>query len=573
MKAKILAIIFILFIGDSFAQNPLKKQWDKRFGGTGTERMYSASPLICSDNGFLICGNSNSGISGDKTQINWGSTSSVKMDYWVIRIDSLGNKLWDKRYGGIGEESLDFAVRSNNGSFVLAGISNSTVSGDVANINWTGNNDGGVWIIKIDSAGNKIWDKGYETTMYDFLSVFLHTNDGGYMLGFISKSGIGGLKTDSCKGDNDIWIVKLDSIGNKEWDNTYGGINYDGIGDILQTSDNGYLIAGGSESPMGGDKTSEVPGTASSTDMWLIKIDSSGSKQWDQEYGGNLSDGISSIIATSDGNYVLYGFSCSSPSGNKTAICKDTILYANDYWLVKIDSSGNMIWDKSFGGFKIEKTAYGNIIEDKDKGLIFSGISHSNAGADKSENNIPTLVDYQIWLVKSDSLGNKLWDKTVNIDKVMGGFYYSFFSKMILVSPGCFLIQTENNGGIVGEKSQLCWDTIGPSYEDDYWVVKYCDTSFVTSTKKLLPKSRDISLAMQAYPNPFASELYVQLSGKPNNVAATYALLDVSGRLVLPTIESSATSTKINTQKLLPGIYFLHAKTPKEQIVKKLVKL
>jgi len=143
---------------------------------------------------------------------------------------------------------------------------------------------------------------------------------------------------------------------------------------------------------------------------------------------------------------------------------------------------------------------------------------------------------------------------------------------MILVSPGCFLIQTENNGGIVGEKSQLCWDTIGPSYEDDYWVVKYCDTSFVTSTKKLLPKSRDISLAMQAYPNPFASELYVQLSGKPNNVAATYALLDVSGRLVLPTIESSATSTKINTQKLLPGIYFLHAKTPKEQIVKKLVK-
>ena len=77
---------------------------------------------------------------------------------------------------------------------------------------------------------------------------------------------------------------------------------------------------------------------------------------------------------------------------------------------------------------------------------------------------------------------------------------------------------------------------------------------------------------MQAYPNPFASELFVQLSGKPNNVSATYALLDVSGRLVLPIIQSSATGTKINTQRLLPGIYFLHAKTPKEHIVKKLVK-
>jgi len=566
MKAILTTFIFLLFVVFSMAQIPLVKKWDKRFGGLGAERTKS-TPIYTSDGGYIVCGNSNSSNDGDKSQINWGSQSNIKSDFWIIKIDSMGNKVWDKRYGGTEVELLDFGIGSKDGSITLIGSSNSPVSGDIANINWTGSiNDGGLWMIKLDSVGNKIWDKGYKLGLLDALTAAIATADGGYLISFGSRSGIGGLKTDTCRGDNDFFIVKLDSLGNKQWDKTYGGIGIDGPLDVIELRDGNFLIGGASSSSVGADKTDEVVGTLNSLDMWLIKIDDFGNKIWDKEFGGDNQDFITSIHQSIDGNYLLYGTSSSTPSGNKLAATKDTLSFAGDYWIVKVDSSGNKLWDKAFGGYNIEEDVYGNIVEDFDGGVIMSGFSLSDMGGDKSENNLLPYPNYQIWLIRIDSAGNKSWDKTMNLNYRFGG--YSGYCKMLIAEPGCFLMQTSCNSDIIGDKSQLCWDTIGPAYEADYWVVKYCDTSIVTNTKKL----QHVSLIMQAYPNPFASELFVQLSGKPNNVSATYSLLDVSGRLVLPTIESFATGTKFNTQKLLPGIYFLHAKTSKEHIVKKFVK-
>ncbi len=565
MKAILTTFIFSLSVVFSLAQTPLVKKWDKRFGGFGAERTKSA-PISTSDGGYVVCGNSNSSNDGDKSQINWGSQTNIKSDFWIIKIDSIGNKVWDKRYGGSEFESLYFAIEGKDGSITLIGGSNSLQGGDISNINWTSINDGGLWMIKLDSFGNKIWDKGYKLGTIDNLTTAIVTSDGGYLIGFGSRSGVGGLKTDTCRGDNDFFIVKLDSLGNKQWDKTYGGDNYDVPGALLEFADGNFLIGGISYSPISADKTDEVTGTLSSADMWLIKIDSIGNKLWDKEYGGAYGEYMNSILQSSDGNYLLYGTSFSPPSGNKLAPTKDTLSFAGDYWLVKVDSSGTKLWDKAFGGFNQDESGHGNLIQDFEGSLIMSGFSSSSMGGDKSENNLYPYPNYQIWIISIDSAGKKSWDKTINLNYRYGG--YSGHCKMLIAEPGCFVLQTSCNSDITIDKSQLCWDTIGPGYEADYWVVKYCDTSIVTNTKKL----QHVSLAMQAYPNPFASELFVQLSGKPNNVSATYSLLDVSGRLVLPTIQSSATGTKINTQKLLPGIYFLHAKTPKEQIVKKLVK-
>jgi len=453
MKAILTTFIFLLFVVFSMAQIPLVKKWDKRFGGLGAERTKS-TPIYTSDGGYIVCGNSNSSNDGDKSQINWGSQSNIKSDFWIIKIDSIGNKVWDKRYGGTEVESLDFGIGGKDGSFTLIGSSNSPVSGDIANINWTGSiNDGGLWMIKLDSLGNKIWDKGYRLGALDALTAAIVTSDGGYLISFGSRSGIGGLKTDTCRGDNDFFIVKLDSLGIKQWDKTYGGIGIDGPLDVIELRDGNFLIGGASSSSVGADKTDEVVGTLNSLDMWLIKIDDFGNKIWDKEFGGDNQDFITSIHQSIDGNYLLYGTSSSTPSGNKLAATKDTLSFAGDYWIVKVDSSGNKLWDKAFGGYNIEESVYGNIVEDFDGGVIMSGFSLSDMGGDKSENNLLPYPNYQIWLIRIDSAGNKSWDKTMNLNYRFGG--YSGYCKMLIAEPGCFLMQTSCNSDIIGDKSQL----------------------------------------------------------------------------------------------------------------------
>jgi Secretion system C-terminal sorting domain len=571
--SSIYLIVLLLFLSfNSNSQNPLKKQWDRCLGGFDTERLFSA-PVQTVDNGFLICGYSNSGIGGDKTQLNWGSATNVKDDYWIIRIDSLGNKLWDKRFGGYKEEYLYFALNSSNGTFLLVGGSGSPVSGDVTNINWTGVNDGGLWIIKIDSLGNKIWDKGYKVINDSYLLNVISTNDNGYLIAFTSRAGAGGLKTDSCRGDYDYWIVKLDSSGNKQWDKTYGGTKEDYIGSVAQSSDGGYLLGGGSVSPIGGEKTSDISGFQNRSDMWLIKVDSIGNKIWDKVYGGSLDDGIQSIKETSDGNYLLFGGSSSPADGNKTALCKDTLLFPlGDYWIVKIDSGGNKIWDKSYGGFSEENIAYGNFEIDQNNGFIMSGVSYSNAGADKSENNLITGVNFQPWVVKADSLGNKLWDKTVNLDFLFGGYSGRNYNLKIC-SKNCFVLQTSNNGKIIGEKSQHCWDTVGPFFADDYWVVKYCDTSFVTGVKQ---HTINEELFLQAYPNPFANKITISINRSSNLEAnCTYSVVNSWGQIILHESEKCKYgywNKALSAEKFNPGIYFLSVQVDGKTVSKKIIK-
>ncbi len=555
----------------TYSQNPLVKQWDKRFGGIGSERT-SYSPVILSGTTLILSGTSESYSDGDKSQLNWGSQSNIKPDYWVVKLDSMGNKIWDQRYGGIGDESLDFCVGGNDGSVTLIGISNSPVSGDVSNINWTSNNDGGVWMIKVDAMGNKIWDKGYKTSGNDYISDFIITRDKGYLIGFSSKSGIGGLKSDTCRGFFDVWIVKLDSLGNKVWDKTFGGSEDDGASSIIELPDGGFLIGGGSSSLVSGDKTDEVSGTLLSGDMWLIKTDSVGNKIWDKEFGGEYGDYITSIEITSEGNYLLYGNSSSPVSGNKTAIPKDTSIGV-DYWLVKVNPLGNIIWDKAYGGQYIEYSDYGNIVLDSDGGILLSGNSLSNAGGDKSENNFPNIgSNYQSWIIKCDSAGNKMWDKTVNIEKLLGG-YANRYANMQLIKPGCFVLFSATNGGMLGEKSQLCWDTIGPSFEDDFWVVKYCDTLLLSNTHEIKIKKHNVF----AFPNPSTSSIKIGFTTEAASLI-NMELFDNLGRSIKKLLDNISVENgtyyyelNFETEKIAPGIIFCKISTNTESYMLKLI--
>ena len=162
----------ILISHFSFSQAPLVKQWDYQFGGSGDEWLYDLQRTT--GDGFILIGSSASGISGDKTQPSWGDA-----DYWLVKIDSFGNKEWDKRFGGLSDDWLKSANQTADGGYILGGFSHSDVSGDKTQPSWGGFD---YWILKIDSLGNYQWDKRFGGVSDDLLYYAQQTKDGGYII-------------------------------------------------------------------------------------------------------------------------------------------------------------------------------------------------------------------------------------------------------------------------------------------------------------------------------------------------------------------------------------------------------
>ena len=317
------------------AQPP--KQWDKRFGGTSNEALHSLQQTA--DGGYILGGESNSGISGDKTEDSRGGS-----DYWVVKIDANGVKQWDKRFGGTTFDQLNSLQQTADGGYILGGWSNSGIGGDKTEDS-RGVSD--YWVVKIDANGVKQWDKRFGGTDYDNLISLQQTADGGYILGGGSSSGIGGDKTEDSRGSNDYWVVKIDANGVKQWDKRFGGTDEDFLLSLQQTEDGGYILGGNSNSGIGGDKTEEVLGLQ---DYWVVKIDANGIKQWDKRFGGTSNEGLHSLQQTADGGYILGGTSNSGIGGDKTEDSWGGNGGAADCWVVKIDANGVKQWDKRFGG-------------------------------------------------------------------------------------------------------------------------------------------------------------------------------------------------------------------------------
>jgi hypothetical protein len=187
-----------------------------------------------------------------------------------VKISSSGTKLWDKRFGGTGNEDAYSMVATSDGGYLLGGLSTSGVSGDKSQSS-QGSSD--FWVIKINSTGGKVWDKRFGGSLTDELRSMTATSDGGFLLGGKSDSGISGDKTQGSQGGQDYWAVKISSTGTKQWDKRFGGSAAEELRTVLQTSDGGYLLAGRSDSGIGGDKSQASQG---GTDYWMVKVSSNG---------------------------------------------------------------------------------------------------------------------------------------------------------------------------------------------------------------------------------------------------------------------------------------------------------
>lgn len=336
------------------------KIWDKTYGGNSYDELYAMA--AANDGGYLLGGSTRSGISGVKTTVNYGGA-----DFWIVKIDANGTKLWDRTVGTSNYDVLMSIIKTTDGGFLLGGYSQGSYE-----------RQDDYWVIKIDADGNILWDKYLGGTGNEYLNAMAATSDGGYIVGGYSNSGISGDKTEPeiAPGENDYWVVKLDANGNKLWDKTFGGTSTETLAAILPTSDGGYLIGGNSYSGISGNKTADSKGD---TDCWVIKTDANGNKLWDKTFGGSGSDNMSCIIATHDGKYMIGGSSSSGISGDKS----ENSFGSSDCWAIKIDTDGTKLWDKSYGGDDVD--GIGEILLTNDGGYLLSGSSYSGISGSKSE--------------------------------------------------------------------------------------------------------------------------------------------------------------------------------------------
>ncbi len=427
----------------------LVKSWDKIYSGNVYESFTRV--LETSDHGLLVAGSSNSGIGGDKTQDNH-DTGYVTFDFWIVKTDSNGNLQWERTFGGsLMEELLDARETADHG-FILAGTTMSDSSGDVSEAT-RGIKD--YWIVKTDSAGNKLWDKRFGGNQTDLLTCVTQTSDGGYLLGGSSLSNAGGDKSDDNHNSNnlnfDFWIIKTDASGNKLWDKTIGGDNTDMMQAVIALSSGDLLLGGYSKSPASGDKTGYCRGEA---DYWLLRTDPGGIIVWEQTYGGDNIDWMFGMTLAADGGIVMAGTSGSTDSiGERTAPTRGYW----DFWTLKADSNGVKLWDQAYGGTDAEEVS--QVIRTQDDGFLISGTSYSNTGGEKSEDNLGLE---QGWLVKTDANGVLQWDRTV--------FTYGHDETgyAIQTHEGCYVAGVYTEADTGGYKS---WHNLSAS---DYWILKFC---------------------------------------------------------------------------------------------------
>ena len=360
-----------------------KIQWQKTFGGSDDDRLRVLETTL--DDGFIIAGTSSSAATGDKTDA--GFNAAAFPDMWILKLNSTGAIEWQRTLGGIYSDVPQSIVQNTDSSYVIGAWSGSdTIGGNKTTHMKSFSSD--YWVVKLNSKGSILWQKDYGgQAVYSTstLTCLNKTNDGGYILGGIAYSGagatgVGNDKTDTCRGGNDYWIVKIDGNGTKQWDKTFGGSKSDTPSSILQTSDGGYIVSGYSTSDSTGDKTENTIGKTGIDDYWIIKLNANGNLQWQNTIGGYNADYAKQVIQTLDGGYVVAGFSDSPAYADKTESSQQT-----DYWLVKLDTDGKAKWDKTI-------IAQGNdyctsIQQAADSSYVLIGGSNSNKQFDKAEDS------------------------------------------------------------------------------------------------------------------------------------------------------------------------------------------
>jgi len=334
----------------------------KTFGSVDWD--YANSVQQTTDGGYIIAGGTDSpGTDGD---------------VYLVKTDGEGNEEWSRTFGGKENDSASSVQQTADGGYIIAGDTNSFGAGEFD-----------FYLVKTDREGNEEWSRTFGGVGWDYADSVQQTTDGGYIIA-------GG--TDSFgAGEFDFYLVKTDGEGNEEWSRTFGGVGWDYADSVQQTTDGGYIIAGGTDSFGAGIY-----------DAYLVKTDGEGNEEWSRTFGGEDNDTADSVQQTADGGYIIAG---------------DTESFGvdGDFYLVKTDGEGNEEWSRAFGGEETEEAD--SVQQTADGGYIIAGYTISyGAGS------------WDAYLVKTDGEGNEEWSRA------FGGESYDLASSVQQTADGGYII-------------------------------------------------------------------------------------------------------------------------------------
>lgn len=484
---------------------------------------------------------------------------------------------WQKAFGGSAGESASSILQTADGGYIMAGYSESN-DGDL--IENKGEDD--LWIVKTNSNGEIEWQKTYGGSANDNAKSIRQTADGGYIVGGTTFSNDGDVTGNH--GNHDIWVVKLDAVGDLVWQLTLGGSNQDVLEMIEQTTDNGYIIAGTSNSTNG-----NVTGNHGGYDYWIVKLSESGNITWQKSYGGTGHDAVAAVQQTMDGGYIVAGAS-SSTDGNVTGNHGES-----DYWVIKLSPAGIIEWQKSLGGSISDSATH--ILQTSDGGYVVSGLSSSHDG-DVSGNH----GDSDFWIVKLNETGTIIWQKslggsseerpyhiqqTTDNGYVIAGYSESSngdvtqnqgkadFWIVKLTDSGsidwqkslggaeddkAYSIQQTTDGGyiIAGYSESNNGDVTGNHGGADFWIVKLDPDSLSTN---------EFNNEITVYPNPVTTVLNIAA----NEPISSVAVFNMFGQQVYHQ-QLEATSGQINLSVLASGIYMVKVNSADKEAIYKVIK-
>ncbi len=361
------SVLLILSVGFAGGEKP-KEEWSRTFGGTYGEGAWSMKETA--DGGYILAG--------------YTSSRGESSDLWLVKTDNLGNAIWDRIFGGSGEDVGYSVLQAKDGGYIVAGSTKSYGMGEEL-----------LWILKTDSNGSRLWDRtlgGFVSSSGDGAWSIDQTAEGGYIIaGYTQSFGSGG---------KDLWLVKTDDQGVKLWDKTFGGAKDDVGMSVVESSDGGYIVTGRTASfGAGGD------------DIWLLKTSPEGKEQWNTTFGGEKDDAGFQVAELDDGYALVGRMEFGSSAIKKAVLIKtdlkgrkrlekvyeigsagislqptsdggfiiggriDTTKSGRDALLIKTDSSGIEQWALSLGGPVDDVGTF--VVQSRDGGYVLAGITSS----------------------------------------------------------------------------------------------------------------------------------------------------------------------------------------------------
>ncbi|MBA4133840.1 MAG: secretion protein [Flavobacterium sp.] len=505
MNKHYFVFVAILFFSYVQAQAP-NIVWEKVLGGTSLDMGTAITPT--SDGGYAFVAFTDS-ANGDVT-LNHGET-----DLWVVKLNATGEIEWQKSYGGNHDEYGRRISQTDDGGYIIIATSLSD-DGDI--MQPYGQTD--YWILKLDSSGALDWQKSYGGTSVDNAYDLKQTQDGGYIIVGDSITQFNSFATNYI-GSSDVWIVKLDASGNIQWENSFGGESDEMGMAVTQTFDGGYVIAAVTWSNIGAE------GGNNDNNFYVVKLSPSGSFEWQNVIGGSGNEWVFDVVQLYDGSYIIAGNTISTDAG---------ILNhgAQDGFVVKLNSSGELDWHKAFGG--TEYDGFNDVEKTLDGKIILTGYTNSYNG---------DVTDYHggqdAWVVAINAAGDLIWQKAYGSTNNEG------IGELRQTADGGFIM--------VGSKLPL----FGNSSTNNCWVVRLSAEALSTDTFE--------NNSITIFPNPVKENLSILTN--PNLVIESVSIYNMLGQLILVNINPGEV---VDVTSLQTGNYFVKTVTEKGTTIVKFIK-